>query len=152
MRFVIEESREINAPADIVWEVITDLPRYGDWNPFVSKCESTLKPGDPIDMTVHLMAKPQKQREWITDYREGHGFAYRMKPVPGGALSSARWHDITPTTDGHCRYTSHFELRGWLMPLVRALMGTRLHKGFRGMTAGVAERAEALCQQRQGSR
>lgn len=152
MAFVIEETREIAAPAEVVWEVISDLSRYGEWNPFVSKCESTLQPGDAIDMTVHLMKKPQQQREWITEYREGRGFSYRMKPVPASALSSARWHDIAPLDEQRCRYVSHFELRGWLMPLVRSLLGRRLRAGFDGMTAGVAKRAEALWQQRQESR
>ena len=148
MAFVYEQTLDIAAPAAVVWEVITDLPRYGDWNPFVSSCESTLRPGDPIDMTVHLMKRPQQQREWMSEYHEGRGFAYRMKPVPGGALSSARWHDITPVDDGHCRYLSHFELRGWLMPVVRGLLGARLRAGFAGMNAGVKERAESLWAQR----
>ena len=65
MAFVIEETREIAAPAEVVWEVISDLSRYGEWNPFVSKCESTLQPGDAIDMTVHLMKKPQQQLSLI---------------------------------------------------------------------------------------
>ncbi|MBY8966864.1 SRPBCC domain-containing protein [Algiphilus sp. NNCM1] len=147
--FVYEENLHIDAPAAIVWEVITDLPRYGEWNPFVSRCQSTLQPGDPIDMTVHLMARPQQQREWITDYDDGHGFAYRMKPVPLGALSSARWHDIRPDGEGRSRYQSHFELRGWMMPVVRGLLGARLRAGFAGMNAAVKQRAEALWAQRQ---
>lgn len=151
MAFVIDETRDIDAPAEIVWEVITDLSRYGEWNPFVSHCSSTLTPGDPIDMTVHLMAKPQQQREWVHDYREGHGFSYRTKPVPGGTLASDRSHDITPLGDERCRYSSHFELRGWMAPLLRALLGRRLRAGFGGMTDGVVARAESLWQQRQGT-
>jgi len=147
--FVFEENLSIAAPASVVWEVITDLDRYGEWNPFVTACSSSLQPGDPIDMTVHLMAKPQKQREWVTEYVEGRRFAYRMKPVPMGALSSARWHDITPDGDNACRYQSHFELSGWMMPLVRGLLGSRLRAGFAGMNAAVKQRAESLWAQRQ---
>lgn len=147
--FVFEQNLQIEAPAAVVWEVISDLARYGEWNPFVTECTSTLRPGDPIDMTVQLMSKPQKQREWVTDYVEGQRFAYRMKPVPMGALSSARWHDIAPEDEARCRYQSHFELRGWMMPLVRGLLGTRLRNGFSGMNAGVKQRAESLWAQRQ---
>ncbi len=148
--FVFEQNLPIEAPAAVVWEVITDLPRYGEWNPFVSACDSTLQPGDPIDMTVHLMARPQQQREWITEYEAGRRFAYRMKPVPMGALSSARWHDIRADGEDRCQYQSHFELRGWMMPVVRGLLGARLRSGFAGMNAAVKRRAEWLWAQRQG--
>ena len=45
MGFIIDETVYIDAPAEVVWQVLTDLPSYGEWNPFVSRCESTLVPG-----------------------------------------------------------------------------------------------------------
>ncbi len=41
---------EIEAPASMVWEILTDLPRYGEWNPFCVRAESTLEIGAPIHM------------------------------------------------------------------------------------------------------
>ena len=41
---------EIAAPASVVWNILTDLPRYGDWNPFCVKAISTLEIGAPIEM------------------------------------------------------------------------------------------------------
>jgi hypothetical protein len=54
--FVIEQTIEVTATPAVVWEVIVDLPRYGEWNPFVVECRSTLAVGDPIDMRVHVFA------------------------------------------------------------------------------------------------
>ncbi len=48
MAFIIEKNLEINAPAEVVWEVITDLARYPEWNPFCVECSSTMQPGDPV--------------------------------------------------------------------------------------------------------
>jgi len=42
----------IDAPASIVWEILTDLPRYGEWNPFCVKAESTLAMGAPVQMQL----------------------------------------------------------------------------------------------------
>jgi hypothetical protein len=39
---------------------------------------------------------------------------------------------------------SHFELSGWLAPLVSLLLGSRLRAGFAAMSAAIAARAEAL--------
>lgn len=142
--FVIEKTIEINAPAARVWEVITDLKRYPEWNPFMRECSTTFKPGAPIDMKVQLFAKAQPQQEIVLEYVEGKRFAYRMKPVPGGTLSSFRSHEVEALPDGRTRYRSYFHLKGWLMPLVRGLLGARLQKGFAGMTAGIQQRAESL--------
>ncbi|MGH8461314.1 MAG: SRPBCC family protein [Stenotrophobium sp.] len=142
--FVIEKMLEIDAPAARVWEVITDVKRYPEWNPFMRECSTTFKPGDPIDMKVQLMAKPQPQREWVLEYVEGKRFAYNMKPVPGGTLASFRSHEVESLPDGRTRYRSYFYLKGWLMPVVRGLLGARLEKGFEGMTQGIKQRAEQL--------
>jgi hypothetical protein len=148
MAFVINRTLEIAAPAAIVWEVISDLPRYGEWNPFCVEVKSTLRPGDTIDMRVKLLARPQFQREYVTEFIDGHGFTYRMKPVPGGALASRRSHAIEALDAEHSRYESRFRLQGWLMPLVRALLGRRLLAGFTGMNEGVKRRAEMLWAER----
>ncbi len=140
--FELRHEFEVDAPAAVVWEVITDLDRYGDWNPFVVEARSTLKPGDVIDMKVKLVGPPQKQQEVMLSFDEGRGFAYRMKPFPLGALSSRRSHEITPLDDGRCRYRSHFELRGWMMPLVRGLFGAAMTRGFDGMSAGIRDEAQ----------
>ena len=119
MKFTIDKTVDIDAPASIVWEVITDLAAYPQWNPFCVECESTLKPGDPIDMRVKLAGRPQKQREWMKEHIPGKRLAYAMKPVPAGALSSGRSHEVKSIGHDRTRYQSHFELRGWMMPLVR---------------------------------
>lgn len=146
--FVIDKTLDINAPAEVVWEVITDFASYSEWNPFILECESTLKPGDPIDLKVRIFSVPQGQREWVEEIVPGRRFAYAMKPMPAGALSSQRSHNIEPHGD-RCSYQSYFHLTGWLMPVVRGLLGSRLEKGFAGMTSGIKERAEKLWAQRQ---
>ena len=145
---VIEHVLEIDAPPEVVWGVLTDLPRYGEWNPFVIECRSTLAPGDPIDLRVKLRAKPQDQREWMVEHVAGKRFSYRMKPFPLGALSSRRSHDLEGIGGGRTRYRSHMELAGWLMPLVRALLGANLQRGFSEMSAAVRARAESLARER----
>lgn len=148
MSFIIDKTIEIQAPASIVWEVITDLGAYPQWNPFCVECSSTLKPGDPIDMRVKLFARPQRQREWMQEHVPGRRLSYSMKPVPMGALSSGRSHEVKSIGKDRTRYCSHFELRGWMLPLVRGLMGSRLQAGFAGMTDGIRHRAESLWAQR----
>ncbi|WP_254893660.1 SRPBCC domain-containing protein [Nocardia donostiensis] len=141
----MDDAVEIDAPAEVVWSVLTDLEQYGEWNPFIIRCRSTLEVGAPIDMVVnHIMPKPMKMREWIRSHTPGREFSYSMKPVPLGALRSERSHKVTQLGPDRCRYESHFQLAGWLSPLVGLLFGGGFRKGFPGMVTGVQRRAEQL--------
>lgn len=144
MGFVIDRELEIEAPADVTWKVLTDLGAYGQWNPFVPECRSTLRPGDRIEMRVKLGRRTSRQIEEMLTFEPGHCFSYRMRPLPFGALSSLRMQRIEPLDDGRCRYRSHFELHGWLMPMVRRMLGRQLDVGFSGMTQGLKRRAEQV--------
>jgi hypothetical protein len=142
---VIEHSLEIAAPATVVWEVITDLPSYPQWNPFVVDCQSTLSVGDPIAMRVRIFQSwEQPQREWIRKHEPGRLLCYGMRDMPFGALMSSRCHEVRSLEAERSLYDSHFELRGWLAPLVQGLLGRRLASGFGAMSEAIRHRAEEL--------
>jgi uncharacterized protein YndB with AHSA1/START domain len=146
MAFVIDKTIDITAPPGVVWKVLTDFSAYKEWNPFVVDARCELKPGGALDMQVKLKDKPQHQVELIVGVDPGKGFSYRMKPMPLGALKSFRTHAIESAGPGRSRYRSHFELEGWLLPVVLALFREGLEKGFAGMTDAIGRRAEQLAQ------
>jgi len=152
MVFVIDETLGIDAPVDVVWETITDLPRYGEWNPFVVACSSTLKVGDSIAMRVAIFSPfAQHQREMILEHLPGQLLCYGLAGNSLGALGSRRYHEVHAVGPMRTRYRSHFELSGWLSPLVRSLLGARLGRGFHSMSAAVGARAEQLWAERSRS-
>ena len=142
--FTLDHQRDIDAPLETVWQVLTDFPRYGEWNPFVPEVRCDLRVGGAIEMQVMLTAKPQFQREWISELTPQQTFGYKMKPMPLGAMRSHRWHRLTPLADGRTRYASHFEIHGWMQFLVLGLFRKGLERGFLGMTDALKARAEAL--------
>lgn len=144
--FRIDKTIDINAPPETVWKVLTDFPAYREWNPFVVSARCALKPGSDMDMMVKLKGAPQRQVETIVAVTPGKGFSYRMKPMPLGALKSFRTHAVEGAEPGRSRYISHFELEGWLVPVVLMLMRDGLEKGFAGMTEALQRRAEKLSQ------
>jgi hypothetical protein len=145
MAFTIDHQLEIAAPATVVWEVITDLPGYPAWNPFVVACRSTLAVGDPISMRVRVLPFwAQPQREWITAHVPGQRLCYGLRPVPFGALASRRCHEVRSLGNQRALYESRFELGGWLAPVVHGLLGRQLTRGFREMSEAVRRRAEEL--------
>lgn len=134
---------EIDAAPEVVWGVLTDFDHYEQWNPLAVRCATSLVPGEPIDMQVQLKPGPlRRQREWVRTHTPGQEFSYSMKPVSGGALRSLRTQKVEAIAGNRTRYTAHFEVRGWLSPLVKALLGKDLKRGFDGVAAGLKRQAE----------
>jgi hypothetical protein len=151
MAFEITHVLDIDAPVDVVWEVVTDLPRYGEWNPFQVSARSTLEPGDPIFMQVQIFDLfTQPQRETIFECKPPEVLAYGLAALPLGALRSHRAHELEANGVSCTRYRSHFELDGWLAPLTRGLLGERLEAGFEAASLALKERSETLAAERSG--
>ncbi len=146
--FTIDRTLDIDAPQALVWEVLTYFANYGQWNPFVPEVRCDLRPGGAIEMQVKLRDKPLFEREWIIDVTPGVGFRYSMKAVPLGTLRSLRVQTLASLGEARTRYTSHFEIAGWLQPLVTGIFGGGMRNGFEGMALGLKARAEALHAQR----
>ena len=51
MRELVTEI-EINAAADTVWTVLTDLGRYGDWNPFIRQAAGEAREGARLKIAL----------------------------------------------------------------------------------------------------
>ena len=142
--FEINHTLTVKAPTETVWNVISDLDSYGEWNPFVVACDSTLEVNSPIKMQVKLVpffAFPQK--ETIISHEPSHQLSYGIS-LPFNALSSIRSHNVQVLTPGVTEYKSTFELSGWLSPLVKWMLQSRLKKGFDGMAEGLQVRSESF--------
>lgn len=145
MAFTIDHRREIAAPPALVWQALTDFGAYSQWNPFAVEAACDLRPGGAITMRVALRPpKLMTQKEYVVSVDEGRGFAYSMKPAPAGLLSSIREQGIVDLGDGRSRYTSHFRLDGPLAPVVGALLGADLRRGFTRNVDALVLRAQEL--------
>lgn len=142
--FTIDRTLDIDAPKALVWTVLTDFEHYGEWNPFVPEATCDLRAGGAIEMQVKLRDTPQFQREWVNSVTPGEAFSYSMKAVPLGTLRSLRVQTLEALGDDRTRYTSHFEIAGWLQPLVTSIFGGGMRRGFEGMALGLKRRAESM--------
>ena len=110
---------EIDAPASVVWEILTDLPRYGEWNPFCIKAESTLEIGAPIVMhltnpwnrdiainTEYVCANdPEHMLSWKLDWQAEWPYAARRDQIVT-ALGPQRCAAPAPSAGGGASLSS----------------------------------------------
>ncbi|KIF06317.1 hypothetical protein PL81_08215 [Streptomyces sp. RSD-27] len=53
MRRIITTEITIDATPEEVWEVLTDLPRYCVWNPFIRQADGEVAPGGRLRLTMY---------------------------------------------------------------------------------------------------
>ena len=59
---------EIDAPAAVVWDILTDLEHYADWNPFVVESTGTVAVGERLTNRMQPPGgKPMTFRPTVTE-------------------------------------------------------------------------------------
>ena len=134
---------EIEAPCEQLWEILTDLEAYPEWNPFTRRVESTLELGDPVTLHIVLGGKAMTRVEWISRVEPGRKISWGMQMLHRGLLNANRHQVIEPLATNRARYTTRDELSGLLTPLVMALYGKAMQEGFEAVARALKARAEA---------
>jgi hypothetical protein len=134
---------EIDAPIDRVWRILTDFERYGDWNPFTPKVETTLAIGDPIHLHVRLAGRRLRHRVETVTRNAPHTLGWEMKMGARCLLHAERVQVLTPLGANRTHYLSEDCFTGWLRPLVLSLYGKAMERGFRDCGRGLKQAAEA---------
>ena len=123
----------IHASPGEVWEALTDLDKYGSWNPFTIRVETDWQIGRRVILTVQMRAnrKPIRQIERLSRFVPGHEIVWGMDW--GIWLQAERIQRITKTSPGLVRYETEDRIHGLLSPLVHFLYGRYIQGGFEAM-------------------
>lgn len=147
MTHVIESvTVEIDAPAELVWEVLVDYERYGEWNPYTVKVETTLEIGDKIDL--HLPNPDGSEgtfvnREWVREVTPPTYLRYDTADEIDGVFAY-REQFIEPLDEGRCTYRTTDTFTGEHADLVIETTGQWVKDGFDSVAYALKERAEQL--------
>ena len=141
---VSSEEIIINAPAQLVWDVILDFAKYGLWNPFCPGMKGEAVVGSPVEMQVDLGNGLQTQVEYVTKLEPFHTIVWSMENKPGDLIHADRTQRIAAIDETSCRYWSVDEFSGeFAGPMIEQL-GKQVEQGFNGCAAGLKARAEEL--------
>jgi hypothetical protein len=141
MRILTET--DIAAPADHVWDIITDFASYPEWNPLLVRMKGEPIVGKrlrfrigigpvriPADAEV-VVAERGRELRWV-------GMARRsLRPI----VSGEHYFVIEPLDAGRCHLTHGEDFRGWLAPR-SARIEAALTKRYETLTQAIRERAE----------
>jgi hypothetical protein len=138
---------EINAPASFVWDVLVDLPRYQEWNPFTVRVESTLKVGEPVHLYIADPANPGAEIhvvEHLVAYEPARLLAWEQRPTEESADAARRDQVLEELGDERCAYYTTDQFLGENADKIMATFGGWVKEGFDGIAAALKRHAEAL--------
>ena len=133
---------EIEAPIERVWEILVDVDRYGDWNPFTTRVETTFEIGSPVDLYVALGPFKLKQPERIEAVEPPHLLVWSTKVGHRVLVSARRAQRLEALGETRCRYLTTDAFNGLLTPLVILLFGRLVRHGFNDMALSLKRFAE----------
>lgn len=145
-RIVSADPIDIHAPAEAVWDILVDVEKYGEWNPFSTRVETTLEVGSPVDLYVDMGLFKIRQPELIQAVEAPVLLAWGMTMGAPFLLFTRREQRLEVLDEARCRYHTSDAFSGLLAPLVAGLFGHIIRRGFNDVARALKARAEAVDQ------
>ena len=144
MRHHLHTEIQIDTPPEIVWEVLTDLDRYADWNPFITSAQGTVEVGRQLTNRLDPPGgKAMTFRPRVTAVERGKAFEWIGHLGVRGVFDGRHRFELTATATGTL-LTQQEEFTGVLVRLLRSSLDHRTKAGFEQMNAALKTRAEAV--------
>ena len=142
MKKEIRTSIEINAPAEKVWEILTDFENFSSWNPFVTKAKGVPKAGEKIHIEVQIPgASLQKFKPEILKANENRELRW-VGTAPVKTFRGEHFFIVEPIGKDKCRFIHGELFSGWLVRLIWFLQGGKIERGYELMNKALKEKAE----------
>ncbi|HVI34531.1 SRPBCC domain-containing protein [Phenylobacterium sp.] len=145
----IEHRIGVQAPAEVIWDVLYDLERWHEWNPLYPRAVGQIRLGETLDMTLALPGQAERQiqpvvLEWVPNEQ----LHWRLT-LMGGLMKSIRFIEIDALSEAGCIVNNGELFQGLLAKSALRQVGRSVHRGFGQMNEALKARAEAAWQARQ---
>ena len=137
---------EVAATPARVWQVLTDLDAYPQWNPFITRAHGELRVGARLEVLIQIpgesgrvfrpeVLKVERERElrWLGRFA-----------VPG-LFNGEHFFKIEPRETGRTRFLHGERFTGLLVPFLGRMLD-KTERGFGSMNDALKTRAEAVGQ------
>jgi len=143
MRHQLHTEIDIEASPEVVWDILTDLERYADWNPFVVSSTGDVEIGKRLTNRLQPPGgKAMTFRPTVTAVASGQVFEWLGRLGFPGIFDGRHRFELEATSNG-TRLVHSEHLSGVLVPLVRKSLDTQTLPGFEAMNGALKRRAEA---------
>lgn len=135
---------EIAAPIEAVWETLTDLAAYRDWNPFIVSSAGRVAVGERL--TNRMQPPGGKARTFtptVTEVEPAAAFEWLGRLGLPGIFDGRHRFDLAATETGGTVVTQSERFHGVLVRSMRRTLDTKTVAGFEAMNAALKARVES---------
>ncbi|WP_372786855.1 SRPBCC family protein [Phenylobacterium sp.] len=145
----IEHRIGIQAPAEVIWEAISDLDSWAQWNPLYPKAAGQIRIGGTLELTLALPGQPpQEIRPTVLEWVPNEQLHWRLIML-GGLVKTTRFLEIESLAEASCIVSNGELFAGLMGPSIAKRLGRSVYRAFVEMDEALKARAEALWAARQ---
>lgn len=130
----------INASPETIWAILTNAPKYPEWDPTVDRIEGQIASGAKI--TAYTKLSPGRAFPvTVTEFKPDQKMVWASS-MPLGLFKGARTFTLTPQGIGITRFELREVFSGLLLPLIGRTLPD-LNNAFAQFATGLKQRAES---------
>jgi hypothetical protein len=139
---------DIDAPTDVVFEVLIDVERWPEWTPTVTRVERLEGSSQALAVSnrIRIVQPKVPPAEWtVTALEGGRGFRM-MSHSPGATVVANHW--VESSGDRRSRVTLSVAFSGWLGRIIGRAMRGLNERYLAEEAAGLKRRSEEKARMR----
>ena len=137
------ERIRIAAPAAFVWDILTDVENYREWNPFTPQARTDFRIGSPAHLLVRVGPVKMPITEIVCAFETPRLIAWGKTFGARWFLAAVREQHLEAESETRCVYHNTDRLTGVLAPMVLRCFGGFMRRGFTDVGKGLRRYAEA---------
>ncbi len=141
----IRSELEIAAPVSEVWGILTDFPRYQEWNPFITELKSDGRVGGPLRLLLSLPeGRDYRLKSTLLRMEENDELRFRTHLLLPGLFDGEHFLRVISLDPRRTRFVQGENFSGALLRFSGRTL-TQVARGFDYMNEALKRRAEANC-------
>lgn len=133
---------EIQASPEKVWQILTNLDQWPEWNPFIHHAIGKAQVGKTVEITFRSASKEMTLHCTVVNAEPNRELRWKYHVVLPGLFRGEHSFSIEPMGTNRVRFVDREIFNGLLVPLQAKDIDTHSRRGFEEMDKALQARAE----------
>jgi hypothetical protein len=133
---------DIQATPTIVWQTLTDLDKWPEWNPFIHHAIGKAMVGDKVDITFRSNSKDMTLHCTVVKIEPNREMRWKYHVGLPALFQGEHSFVIEPLGEDQVRFIDREIFNGLLVPLQAQDIDTHSRRGFEAMDQALKARVE----------
>jgi hypothetical protein len=133
---------EIQATPEKVWQILTDLEKWAEWNPFITRATGNPLLDERVDVNVHSESKEMTLHCTVVKVVHAKELCWKYHVGSPALFRGEHSFIIEPSGDNRVRFIDREIFNGLFVPLQARDIDTHSRQGFELMDQALKARAE----------